>query len=235
MVIFTNGLQNRKHSRFLPEHFNAEIFGKLKSWYLGGLHLCPSHSLSLSHPYTHTLTHSLSLIFSQFLLPSYSLSLSLFLPVSFSLLAFRSPQWPFLLTRSAFSKLSQANFNLERLLMTTSNFLISKSLKCFSRMAKACCCCCYLVSSCSRNAMPELAAHDEPRRPNGFPSDERPFQGFGLFFSSSSRTVAWQSRKGFLRPNVGGGIPRFFFLSNKNPWPNKTSCFDKFERKWMRF
>ena len=131
LVRFTNGLQNRKHLRFLPEHFNAEIFGKLKSWHLGGLHLCHSHSLSLSHPCTKP--HAVSL--SHFLsIPS---SLLLTLSLSFSLSHSRS--WPsallndlFLLTRSAFSKLSQANFNLERLLlMTTSNFLISKSLKCF--------------------------------------------------------------------------------------------------------
>ena len=41
------------------------------------------------------------------------------------------------------------------------------------------------------------------------------FKASAFFFSSSSRTVAWQSRKGFLRPNVGGGIPRFFFLATK--------------------
>ena len=90
MVIFTNGLQNRKHSRFLPEHFNAEIFGKLKSWHLGGLHLCHSHSLSLSHPCTKphalSLSHFLSIPSSLLLTLSLSLSpcliLALGLPLS---------------------------------------------------------------------------------------------------------------------------------------------------------
>ena len=100
MVIFTNGLQNRKHLRFLPEHFNAEIFGKLKSWHLGGLHLCHSHSLSLSHPCTHThsLSHFLSIPSSLLLTLSLSLSpcliLALGLPLS-SMTFFCWPAQPF--------------------------------------------------------------------------------------------------------------------------------------------
>ena len=97
MVIFTNGLQNRKHSRFLPEHFNAEIFVKLKSWHLGGLHLCHSHSLSLSHETSHTLSLSFSL--NSLFPPTHSLSLS------FSLSHSRS--WPSALLNDLFCWLSQ--------------------------------------------------------------------------------------------------------------------------------